>query len=168
MDTAMRFAIAALPHIFPQLADPVSLDAVRHWVDADSQAQLRLRLEEEFDGFAVAVPFRHRIAYPEIWARTRIALWSSVVLPTSPLRSAIRTTDAILIDSPREQLYSAEPSVVSKDILRRGRRTKSDEWTRWVLAHLGALPGEDSVVDYFSRLPVPAFTAMITLEGTQT
>lgn len=164
----MRFAIAALPHIFPLREDPASLDLSRHWASADAQAELRAQLDADFDGFAVAVPFRRGIAHEQIWAGTRTALWSSLVPPPDPTRRATRATDAVLLSTPRNPLYRPEESVTSQDFLRRGQRVKSAEWTRWVLAHLGAVPGQDTVLDLFTRQPVPAFTTMLTLKGTPT
>lgn len=164
--TAMRFAIATLPHVFPQTEDPAALDAAHHWSGADAQADLRQQLDAEFDGFAVAVPFRRGIAHSDLWADTRTVLWSSLVPPADPFRRATRATDAVLISTPRHPLYSPDTSVTSQDFLRRGHAVKSAAWTRWVLAHLGAIPGEDTVIDYFTRHPVPAFTTMLTLEGS--
>lgn len=164
----MRFAIAALPHTFPLRDDPAALDLARHWSSADAQAELADELESTFDGFAVAVRFRSGIEHPELWADENAYLWSSLVPQIDPFKRAKRVTEAVVVRSPRAPLYSPDVSVASQDFLRRGITRKSEEWTRWVLAHLGAIPGEDTVIDFFTRQPVPAFTTMLTLEGHRT
>lgn len=161
----MKFAIAALPHTFPQRPDPGALDLALHWASADAQAELLSQLEADFDGFAVALPYRAGFDHPEVWATERAALWSHLVPPADPFGKAVRATEAVIIRSTRTPLYSPDTSVQSTQVVSRGQTVKSPEWTRWVLAHLGALPGEDTVVDYFTRQPVPTFSTMLTLEG---
>ncbi|MBN9214679.1 MAG: hypothetical protein J0J04_07685 [Microbacterium sp.] len=161
----MRFAIAALPHTFPLRDDPGAIDLARHWATADAQTELLEHLEQEFDGFAVSTRFDSGIQHPEVWSGERAVLWSHLVPPPDPFKRAQRTTEAVIIRSPRTPLYAPATSVSSGDVLRRGQTAKSAKWTRWVLAHLGAIPGEDTVVDFFTRQPVPAFTTMLTLEG---
>lgn len=162
----MRFAIAALPHTFPLVEDPAALDAARHWTSEDAQSELLASLGAEFDGFAVAVRFRDSVENAALWADDRAVLWTSVYPAVRPRTDAYRVTEAVIVRSPRLPLYAAAAAVPDGGTLRRGQTVKPEGWTRWVLAHLGAIPGDDTVVDYFTRQPVPAFTTMLTLEGT--
>lgn len=161
----MRFAVAALPHTFPLRDDPAAIDLARHWSTVDAQAELRESLEREFDGFAVAVRFAGGVEHPDVWAGERTVRWSHVVPPASAFARPQRVTEAVVLRSFRTPLYAPAAEVTSGTVLKRGQVAKPAEWTRWVLAHLGAIPGEDTVVDFFTRQAVPAFTAMLTLEG---
>jgi len=160
----VRFAIAALPHTFPASTDP-STDALRrHWQDAESQAELRGQLTEQFDGFAVAVSYDTQVEHPEIWGADPVALWSHLVPPVDVLSRRRRATVAVVIRSARSPLYEPELAVHSAHIISRGHMAMPDEWNRWVIAHLGAIPGEDTVTDYFTQQPLDEFTNMIPLE----
>lgn len=163
----MKFAIAILPHVFPLRPDPALLDAAHHWAETDAHAELRDRLEAEFDGFAVTVRFRGGIEHPEVWRDESAVLWSHLAPHMNWQLAPVRTTIATVIRSPRPARYAPATATATQDLLHRGETTMPDEWTRWVLAHLGAHPVEDTVVDYFTRQPVPAFTTMLPLEDAR-
>lgn len=163
----MKFAIAALPHTFPAPLDPAADERRRLYTQRETHESMLWQLHDEgYDGYAIGIRFgENGVEHPELWGAERTVLWSALVPPVDGLDKPRRVTSAVVIRSPRAPLYSPATAVHSTDVLRRGVTTPSSDWFRWVLAHLGAIPGEDTVVNLATGRPVPEFTSMITLEG---
>lgn len=162
----MRFAIVELPHTFPLTADPHRLERALHWQDLESHRELKTSLDDQFDGYAVSVRFDGKVEHLEIWGSDRFALWTSRVTPTKLSGSPQTLTEALVVSSPRPPLYDAPFATHAADPVRPGASAKPPSWIRWALAHLGAVPGEDEIISFFTQERVTAFDSMLTLEAT--
>jgi hypothetical protein len=159
----MRFAIAVLPHTFPLHVKETSTAA--RWMESDQHERLLHQLETQFDGFAVVARFDNGVEHPEVWADYPLATWSRLHAPSSVDEPARRVTSALVLKTSRTALFEPDLHVQSDEFLPRGTKEVSPEMLRWVLAHLGALPGEDTVVDAFTGETFAEFTAMLAFEG---
>ncbi len=124
------------------------------WDDPEKHRRLVARLNDDFDGWAVALRWQSLPAYlgwvPE---GTRICVWHK---PNGvPSSSRIRTTwEPVLIWVPiGRRLWGEGPAVT--DVLTCNVPpngfvgAKPAAWTRWVLDVLGYDPHEDTVTDLF-------------------
>lgn len=161
----MKFAIAILPHTYPLTREQSDIDIVRHWLMKDSHLAILERLQSEFDGFAVSI--RCPDGQPEhadVWQQYEIVRWERLHPPIQFGEKARRVTEAVVLSSSRAKSYNPPPLVRSKEAAQRGVRKKSISWYSWVIAHLGAIPGEDTVVDFFTLDDVTEFCSMLALE----
>lgn len=126
------------------------------WDLADTHRDLVRRLEDEYDGWAIAAApdslptYLDAVSGPAprvmIWHRrnappsgSRVAsMWEPVILRVPTGRSAIGSglyvSDVLDAPAPRRNFAGSKP----------------DAWTRWVLDALGYVPGTDVLVDIFA------------------
>lgn len=162
----MKFAIVELPHTFPQTSDPARLEFAEHWQGEDAHRELREALTTLYDGYAVSVRFGDDgPEHSPIWQPEMVGLWTSHVVPTLLTRRPLPLTEAVIVSSPRLPLFSAPLHARAENPVRPGATVKPRDWTLWVLALLGADPGKDEIVSYFTQEPVTAFDSMLTLEN---
>jgi Homeodomain-like domain len=124
------------------------------WDVPQAHRALVVELEANFDGWAIAMTPGALATYmPIAPERTRLAIWTrGNAIPTG---SRVRGLwEPVLVRLPDERTAHATGPAVD-DVLNAGitpggfAGRKPEQWTHWVLALLGYVPGEDEVVDVF-------------------
>lgn len=128
----------------------------RVWDDPASHLDLVNRLESQFDGWAIAAaPDSMRVYWPVLPQGTRVLVWHRRNAPPSGSRIG-SMWEPVMVRVPEGRSARRPDLLEVSDVLdcaapRRGfAGSKPEAWTRWVLAALGYLPGEDTMTDVFA------------------
>ena len=128
----------------------------RRWDDPAEHVALVARLESEFDGWAIAAaPDSMRVYWPVLPFNTRVMIWHRRNAPPSGSRVG-SMYEPVIVRVPDGRSGRRPELLEVADVLdhpaprRNFAGAKPDVWTRWVLAALGYLAGEDELTDVFA------------------
>lgn len=153
----VRFAVVELRHmLMPEHLDEI--ESAREYAGDEAQQQLRDDLRD-YDGWAVAAATDEA----ELWdgPGLRIHRWDRRVARRRSRPK--RGSEALIVSSPLTPLYGPPDRLVTTDVMR-FHTPRPLSWRSWMLAHLGARPGADVVVDFYTHERVEILDNMLSLE----